>query len=64
MELLVIKHNNTSFGMSKPCANCIHIIKKLGFKNVYYSTMDKIVLEKVKYLFSNHYSQSALSGLV
>ena len=63
IELFVIKHNNERFGMSKPCANCIYVIKKLGFKNVCYSTMDKIVIEKVKYLFSDHLSQAALSGL-
>ena len=45
-------------GMSKPCVNCIKVLKLLNMRNVYYSDLDgDIIYEKIKNITSTHESQ-------
>ena len=49
---------NKCMSMSKPCMNCIKIIKLFNMRNIYYSDLNgEIICEKVKNISSNHESQ-------
>lgn len=36
------------FGMSRPCPSCMAAIKDLGIRNIYYTTNDGYVYERIK----------------
>ena len=40
--------NDQSYGMARPCPSCMAAIKDLGIKNIYYSTNDGFVHEKLE----------------
>ena len=53
----IINHNKC-MGLSKPCTNCIKVMKLFNMRDVYYSDIDgEIVCEKIKNISSSHKSQ-------
>ena len=65
--LIVIRiDNNNNLCDSKPCEECINIIKTHGIKKVYYSTNGGIIIEKVSLMSSDHlsYAQKHLKYLI
>jgi hypothetical protein len=63
IDLLVIKHSSDKLGMSKPCAHCTDIIKKIGIRSIYYSNAQgDIINVRVRDLSSEHLTQSAKLG--
>lgn len=59
ISLIVIKKNNNDMlSMSKPCDECIKVMKILKMKNIYYSDHNgDIILEKVHNIETFHTSQ-------
>jgi hypothetical protein len=60
-NVYVVRHkeNHDFFQESQPCISCETSLKKLGFKNVMFSTKDgKFVKIKVKDLNTEHYSKA------
>lgn len=41
------RSNNNSYGMARPCPSCMAAIKDLGIKNIYYTTNEGYVHEKI-----------------
>lgn len=41
------KMKTREFGMARPCPSCMAYIKKLGIKNIIYSTDDGYAIEKI-----------------
>ena len=59
IDLVVIKYSSNKLGMSKPCGECLKVLKVLCVNGVYYSTdSGEIYFEKVKIMNSEHLSQS------
>ena len=60
LNLFVIKiDNNSKLSNSRPCINCLNIMKQIGIKKVYYSVSnDKIICENVKNMISIHISST------
>jgi hypothetical protein len=58
ISLIVIKSSVTNkLGSSRPCNMCLHAMKILHIKYVYYSNVNgEIIKEKIKYMKSNHIS--------
>jgi deoxycytidylate deaminase len=42
---------------SKPCNNCIHLIKMVGIKRVIYTTDDGYIIEKGNMIANDHISR-------
>jgi len=40
---------NTSYGLAKPCASCMKLIKHLGIRNIHYTTNEGYVHEVLDY---------------
>ena len=60
IDIIVIKSSKTGshLGNSKPCSVCSNMLKKVGIRNIYYSTSDgSIIMEKVINLKTDHLSQ-------
>ena len=60
-NVYVVRHkeNQEFFQESQPCISCETSLKKLGFKNVIYSTTNgKFIKIKVKDLNTSHYSKA------
>ena len=59
ITLVVIKYSKDKLGMSKPCLECLKIIKLVGVKNVIYSNQYGIMVnEKVNKMKTKHLSKS------
>jgi hypothetical protein len=58
ISIIVIKSSTThKLGSSRPCNMCLHALKIMHIKYVYYSnTYGEIIKEKIKYMKSNHIS--------
>jgi hypothetical protein len=56
IDVLVIRRNvNGVLAFSKPCLSCIHILKRLNIRSVYYSDRDGIInREYVSQMESTH----------
>ena len=62
-NLLVIRVNSQGqLVNARPCHNCTDMLKSCGIKNIYYSTEDGIICEKVKHMVS--INSSPVSRLV
>ena len=60
-NIYVVRHkgNHDFFQESQPCISCETSLKKLGFKNIIFSTKDgKFVKIKVRDLNTDHYSNA------
>ena len=60
-DIYVVRNNenNDTFQDSKPCIECQKNLKRMGFKNIYYSLDDgKFEKKKVKELNINHLSRA------
>jgi len=60
MEIVVIRQSksDSSLGNSRPCADCLRIMKLLKIKNVYYTNIHgAIICEKISKMKSDHISQ-------
>lgn len=42
--------NDRPFGLSRPCPSCMAAIKDLGIKNIYYTTNESFVYEKINFV--------------
>lgn len=63
IDLVVIKRSGSSekMGSSKPCSDCLKVLKILNLNIVYYSTsLGTIESEKIRDMKSTHISQSSL----
>ena len=63
IDLIVIKRSGSSenLGSSRPCRDCLKVLKILHLNIVYYSTaLGDIVHEKIRDMTSTHVAQSAL----
>jgi hypothetical protein len=63
IDLVVIKRSGSSekLGSSRPCCNCLKILKILHLNNVYYSNaLGTMEYEKIRDMESTHISQSAM----
>ena len=57
-DILVFRTSSSGIRNSKPCSECIQIMKKLNIRRVYYSTNEgSLVYEKVSNIESTHRSQ-------
>ena len=45
----VSKSYESGYGMARPCKSCMAFIKKLGIKNIYYTTYDGFAHERLQY---------------
>jgi hypothetical protein len=53
--MVIRKNTNDKLVFSKPCASCIHILKRLCIRNVYYSDRNgNMICERVRDMVSNH----------
>lgn len=53
------KEGNENFQESQPCKSCQDALKKIGFKKIYYSTIDgKIEKKKISCLTTEHISKA------
>ena len=51
------KHNNLSY--SKPCSNCLGLLKKIGIKRIGYSDKNgNIIIEKLRNVLTNYLSSA------
>lgn len=39
---------NQPYGMSRPCPSCMAAIKDLGIRNIYYTTNDGYIYERIE----------------
>jgi hypothetical protein len=63
IDLIVIKRSGSSenLGSSRPCCDCLKVLKILHLNVVYYSTsLGNIEYEKIRDMTSTHMSQSTL----
>lgn len=59
IDLVVIKYSKNKLGMSKPCLDCLKIIKIVGIKNIIYSdSKGNIVSEKTNKMETSHLSKA------
>lgn len=68
ISMVVIKSSAThKLGSSRPCNMCLHAMKIMHIKYIYYSNGDgEIVKEKIKYMKSEHassYQKHSLSKM-
>ena len=65
ITIIVIRvDNNGKLSNSRPCIECIDILKMMNIKYVCYSDdTGNIIEEKVKYMESNHFSAMARSHM-
>ena len=53
------KENNDYFQESQPCISCEHLLKRVGFKKIIYSTFEgKIEKKKISELSTEHCSNA------
>lgn len=53
LDVIVIRVNSLgNLVNSRPCYNCLKMMKELGINKIYYSTEDGIKHEKIKYMAS------------
>jgi deoxycytidylate deaminase len=53
LDLIVIRINNLNqICNSRPCINCLNMMKAVGIRKVYYSVLNDIICENVKDMFS------------
>lgn len=59
-DLYVVRNNvnNDNFQDSQPCIECQRNLKKMGFKNIYYSLNEGYEKKKIKNLDSKHISKA------
>jgi hypothetical protein len=63
IDLVVIKRSGSSekLGSSKPCCDCLKVLKILHINTIYYSTaLGDIEHEKIRDMESTHLAQSSL----
>ena len=46
-KIYVYREKNHNSGLARPCEACMHMIKDIGIKHIYYSTDDGIAYEKI-----------------
>ena len=57
-DMLVVRHSASGIRYSKPCSECLHTMKKLNYRRVYYSMDDgTLVCEKISEIQSNYQTQ-------
>jgi hypothetical protein len=58
MNIIIIRYNsNGQLMSSKPCRDCIELLKTIGIQRIYYSNDNhKIVCERLDTISSNHIS--------
>ena len=59
-DIYVVRNNenNETFQDSQPCIECQRNLKKMGFKNIYYSLNEGMEKMKIKDLKSEHISKA------
>lgn len=50
------EYGNIKLSNSKPCRDCVEVIKSSGIKKVIYSTNEGVVICKISKLYSDHVS--------
>ena len=57
-DILVFRSSPSGVRYSKPCSDCIHTMKRLSFRRVYYSLNDgSLVCEKISQISSDNKTQ-------
>ena len=57
-DILVFRSSPSGVRYSKPCSDCIHTMKRLSFRRVYYSLNDgSLVCEKISQISSDNRAQ-------
>ena len=52
-DMIVVRKYNDHFAESKCCHHCIQMMKQVGIRKVYYSTVDGIIMERVATMTNN-----------
>lgn len=47
LNIMVIRKSKTKLSNSKPCKNCMNLIKETGIKNIYYSTTEGEIIRRL-----------------
>ena len=65
MDIYITRDNgydNTAFQDSSPCKSCAEFLKKINFRNIYYTLNDgKIIKVKPQNLVSVHFSNAQIT---
>lgn len=57
IDIIVVRIQGDTVGMSKPCSHCVAYLKSLHMGKIYYSYYDgQIIVEKIKRITSDHVS--------
>ena len=56
-KIIVVRFNNDGeFRSSEPCMHCLHCLKAIGVKEIYYSVDEGIIKKKISEMTTDHIS--------